>query len=138
MLFLDATVLVGAADPRDARHGDAQATFAAIGTGRYGTALTSDLVLDETVTILGRRRGAGPKAAAAFARKVLSSPRVKCLYLDEGSLGETLALYPRYEAALSFTDVSTVALMLRQGCDVLFSHDADFDRVRGILRKERP
>ncbi|MEM3087087.1 MAG: hypothetical protein QXT68_08130 [Halobacteria archaeon] len=40
--------------------------------------------------------------------------------------------------ALSFTDASTVAAMRRGGIRVLYSHDTDFDSVRGVERRERP
>lgn len=137
MLFLDTTVLVGAADLSDECHADGAALLKDLASGRRGTALTSDFVLDEAVTILGKRRGIGAKAAALFAERVLESRLVRCLYVDADVLAASLARYPRYAGALSFTDTVSVVLMERQGCEVLASHDEGFDRVAGIRRETR-
>jgi predicted nucleic acid-binding protein len=135
---LDTTVLVGAALEGDERHEESKTILSEVATGRLGTALVSELVIAEAVTILGRRPPVGPAGASAFLARVVQSPRIRCLYLDQGSILDCLALYPRFKAVLSFTDVSNVILMLRAGCNEIYSHDADFDRVPGIIRKERP
>lgn len=138
MPFLDTTVLVGGADARDARHGDGRAILRELAAGKLGTALVSDFVVDEAVTILGSRRGVGAEAAVAVLRSFLGSPRVRCLFVDAAALEETFDAYRRYRGALSFTDASTVVLMRRAGCGTLYSHDCGFDRVPGLLRRERP
>ena len=135
MLFLDTTVLVGAADARDACHEDGKATLQALATGKPGTAFVSDFVLDEAVTILGKRRGVGAAKAADFVRRVLASPRIRLLVSDTEDFAQALTDYPRHGGDLSFTDVMSLTLMKGQGCTLICSHDAGFDRVKDIKRK---
>lgn len=136
MLFLDTTMLVGAADARDECHIDGKAVLQAIATGKPGTAFVSDYVLDETLTILGSRRGVGAAKAVGFVRRVLSSPRVKMVPVDSEDFAQALADYSRIGGDLSFTDVMSLVLMKSQDCTVICSHDPGFDRITDIKRKQ--
>ncbi|MFA5942930.1 MAG: PIN domain-containing protein [Candidatus Thermoplasmatota archaeon] len=136
MLFLDTTMLVGAADARDECHDDGRAVLEAIATGKPGMALISDYVLDETLTILGKRRGIGPAKAVDFIRRVRSSPRVNLVSVDAEDFAQALTDYSRIGGALSFTDVVSLVVMKNQGCTVICSHDSGFDRVNSITRKQ--
>src|SRR5262249_49216859 len=128
---------VGAGDARDDRATDSAAILTALHASGE-RALVSDLVLAETVTILGRRPGVGPRRAAAVADRLLRVPQTLCLHLDDDALIDTPRVYERFGPALSFADASTVVLMARVGCRTLYSHDAGFDRVPTIERKARP
>lgn len=138
VFFLDSTVLVGAAHPDDVHNEDGVAVLHEVGSGGLGKALTSDLVIAECVTLLGKRRGGGARKAAEFARGLLRSPHLRPLTLDDQTIDDCLTEYARYGPALSFTDAASVVLMRREGCDTIFSHDSGFDRVPGVTRKERP
>jgi predicted nucleic acid-binding protein len=100
--------------------------------------VTTDFVLDETVTILGRRKGFGGEKAAKVCEKVLSSPRGFAVYVDEALLKEALRLYPEFKGRLSLTDVSSLVVMKRFGVREIFSHDRDFDGIQGVKRLESP
>lgn len=110
----------------------------AIRKGRTAMALTTDFVLDETITILGRRRGFGAENAAKVGRSLLSSPRVFTVYIDEMLLKEALGLYPKLQGRLSLTDVSSLVVMKRYGVAEIFSHDRDFEAIEGVRRMESP
>jgi predicted nucleic acid-binding protein len=86
LIFVDTTFWVGEADANDDLHASSHAAIDSILKGRTGTAVTTDFVLDETVTILGRRRGFGAEKAAKVGESVLSSPRVFTVYVDEALL----------------------------------------------------
>jgi predicted nucleic acid-binding protein len=129
---------VGAADSNDDLHSSAYPVVEAIRTGRTPVALTTNFVLDETVTILGRRKGFGAEKASKVASIVLSSPRVFTVHIDEALFRASLKLYPTYRGGLSLTDVSTVVSMKLYGVKEVYSHDHDFDRVQGIRRLEEP
>lgn len=101
------------------------------------TALTTNFVLDETVTILGRRKGFGAEKAAKVAEIILSSPRVFTVHIDESLFKESLRRYPAYKGILSLTDLSSVVAMKSYGVKEIFSHDHDFDRVEEIRRREK-
>lgn len=136
MLFLDTTVLVGAADARDACHKDGKTVLEAVAAGQPGTALVSDYVLDEALTILGKRKGVGAAKAVDFVRRIMSSPRVKTVTATPEDFLKALTEYERSDGSLSFTDAMSCVLMKSQGCKVLCSHDSGFDRIKSITRKQ--
>ncbi len=138
MIFVDTTFWVGDADSNDDFHQSAHAGVDAVRKGMMPMALTTDFVINETVTILGRRRGFGAKKAARVARSLMSSPRVFVVYMDEDLFGESLGLYPLFQGKLGLTDVASVVVMKRYGVREIFSHDQDFDNLEGVKRRERP
>ncbi len=135
MHFIDTTVLVGGGDRKDQLHEEATALLRAIPGGQHGVGIVSDLVLAETATLLGRRRG--PKEAAAFVRGFRESPSIRCVFLDGPLFDKTIGVFVRHGDRLSFTDASTVAIMESLGCRILFSHDSGFDGIPHVTRKTR-
>ncbi len=136
MIFVDTTFWVGDADSNDDFHESSHRTVEAVRTGKAPSALTTDFVLDETVTILGKRKGFGAGNAVKVAESLLSSPRVFTVYIDEALLRESLKLYPAHKGDLSLTDVTSVVVMRRYGVGRIFSHDHDFEGLEGIKRSE--
>jgi predicted nucleic acid-binding protein len=136
VIFVDTTFWVGDADSNDDFHESSHPVIEAIRTGRNPTALTTNFVLNETVTILGRRKGFGAEKASKAASIIMSSPRVFTVHVDEAMFRESLKLYPSYHGGLSLTDVSTVITMKSYGVKEVFSHDHDFGKVVGIRRRE--
>jgi len=137
LIFIDTTFWVGDADANDDFHDSAHEVIEAIRTGRTAIALTTDFVLDETVTILGRRGGFGSDKAARVAESVMSSPRVFTVYIDEVFMKESLELYPQFHGRLSLTDVCSSVVMKRYAVREIYSHDKDFDLVKGVTRREK-
>jgi predicted nucleic acid-binding protein len=134
--FVDTTVWVGEADANDDFHESSHAIVEGIRTGRTSLAITTDFIVDETVTILGKRRGFGAANASKVAASILASPRVFTVYMDETLLKESLRRYPAFQGKLSFTDVASATVMRKYGVRQIFSHDHDFDKVEGIRRAE--
>jgi predicted nucleic acid-binding protein len=134
--FVDTTIWVGEADENDDFHESSHAVVEGIRTGRTALAITTDFVLDETVTILGRRRGFGATNATRVAANIMASPRVFVVYTDETLLKESLLSYPAYSGKLSLTDVVSTTVMKKYGVRQIFSHDHDFDKVEGVRRAE--
>ncbi len=92
--------------------------------------------MNETVTILGRRKGFGPEKASRVASIILSSPRVFTVYIDEVLMKECLNLYPHFKGKLGITDVSSVIVMRKYDIKEIYSHDTDFDSVSTVTRRE--
>ena len=136
MNFIDTTFWVGEADANDDFHESSHAVIEGIRTGRASVAMTTDFVIDETVTILGKRRGFGAANASKVAASILASPRVFTVYVDDALLKESLKTYPMYEGRLSLTDVASTTVMRKYGVRQIFSHDHDFDKLEGIRRSE--
>jgi predicted nucleic acid-binding protein len=138
LIFVDTTFWVGDADSNDDFHPSAHAAIEAIRSGKTPTALTTNFVLDETVTILGRRKGFGAEKASRVATIILSSPRVFTVHIDEALFKESLKLYPSYKGELSLTSVSTLVTMRSYGVREVYSHDRHFDHIDGVRRREEP
>jgi predicted nucleic acid-binding protein len=137
LIFVDTTFWIGDADVNDDFHASSLDVVEAIRKSETSVAVTTDFVLNETVTILGRRKAFGPEKASKAASIILSSPRVLTVFIDESLLKETLELYPTYRGKLGVTDVSSVAVMKKYGLREIYSHDRDFDSVTGVKRLER-
>jgi predicted nucleic acid-binding protein len=101
-------------------------------TGKTPLGLVTDFVIDELVTILGKRKGFGAGAARDTGRAILESPRIFTVFVDDSILGAALSVYPAYNGKLSLTDVVTTVVMKKYGVNDIFSHDSDFDSVKGI------
>ncbi len=136
MIFIDTTVWVGASDKNDDFHESSRSIVEAVRLGKLPLALTTDFAIDETVTILGKRRGFGAENARKVGEKILSSPRIFVVYVDELFLKSALEHYPQYHGKLSLTDVISVVTMEKYRVNEVFSHDSDFDKVKGLSRKD--
>ena len=94
-----------------------------------------------------------PDTVIADAVYVLSSPRL--YHISRGDILEMLAALvrlPQFQVQnrwsvlqaleiyastrLDFGDALIIASMQQQGSQVLYSYDADFDRIQGITRRE--
>jgi predicted nucleic acid-binding protein len=131
-------VWVGDADRNDEFHGTAHEVIESIRLGSSPLGLTTDFIVDETVTLLGKRRGFGAAAAADVGRLIIASPRIVTVFVDESILKESIAAYARYAGKLSLTDVVSTIVMKRYSVKDVFSHDSDFDLVSGIRRITTP
>lgn len=136
MIFLDTTVWVGAVDASDRCHPDARLILEALVRGDLPLSLTSDYVLNETLTIL-KARGLNPKEVADAVIKIMLSPKVQVVFVDEAIFEGSLPLYVKYNG-LSFTDAASLFIMRKYGVKEIYSHDSDFDKVGWVIRKERP
>lgn len=135
MIFVDTTIWASAIDSSDTLHKDGAAVLEALASGKLSSAITTDFVLDETLTLL-KARGAKAESVEKAILSIVSSPRVGVLYVDEPLFRAALSTYKKYER-LSFTDAVTLTVMQQRRIKEIFSHDSDFD-VKGIQRKKRP
>jgi len=135
LIFIDTTVWVGASDTNDDFHDSSAEIVDAVRLGKLPLGLTTDFIIDETVTILGKRKGVGSENAKDIGKRIISSPRVFTVFVDETLLLESLERYPKYKAKMSLTDVCSVLVMEKYGVKEVYSHDSDFD-LTGFRRKE--
>jgi predicted nucleic acid-binding protein len=129
---------VGDADSSDEFHRSAHKNIESIRLGSSPLGLTTDFIIDETVTLLGKRKGFGSGVAAEVGKFIIASPRVVTLFVDESILKESIIAYPRYAGKLSLTDVVSTIAMKRYSVRDIFSHDSNFDLVSGIRRITKP
>ena len=132
-VLFDTDVLVAFLNHRDGRHETAAHMVREISSGRWGTPLITDYVLDEALTLL-MARGAGLAAADRLLSMVAAKseggagPRLLIWRVDESVFSEAILLFRRHFArGLSFTDCTTLALVGAMGVDFVASFDHGFD-----------
>jgi len=135
LIFIDTTIWVAAIDSSDELHEDGKKTLRALVERKISTALTTDYVLDETMTIL-KKRGNQPKKIVEAITAIIESPMVEVIFIDEKLFDESLRTFAKYEK-LSFTDAVTLTVMHKFGIKEIFTHDTDFN-LPNIVRKEKP
>ncbi len=86
---------------------------------------TSNFVLDETITLLGRR--GGYSFAAEKARKFYTSKVLTILRPTIEHEQKAVAVFEKYaDQKISFTDCTSFVLMKQHGIDKVFSFDGHF------------
>lgn len=134
--FYDTWAFVALANAGDIGHRAAVELDLALDQRGY-VAITTDYVLDETVTLLNSR--AGPAVAIEFLEGLLAraeSTDLQLLDIDAARRARACTLFKRLalEARqLSFTDVTSFAVMHELGITHAFTADQHFHRAgKGI------
>ncbi len=126
MIFGDSSFFVALSDRKDRWHA------AAVRIGRDVSAdlTVTDLVVAETVTIVGSRGGGRP--AQAMYQYFRDSCSVELV--DGRRLDAAMIQHLKYDGKLSVTDCASLIVMGDRGMSEILSFDSDFDRVNGITR----
>jgi uncharacterized protein len=82
LIFVDTTIWVSGLDTADSLHEDGRAVLEALIDESLSPALTTDFVLDETLTLL-RRRGARSEVVVKALENILASSLVRVVYVEE-------------------------------------------------------
>lgn len=127
MTFVDTGPFLARYNRRDSFHEECRALWQRLETRR--TALvTTNFVIDELLTLLGRRAGYG--FAAETGRVLYSSRALRVLRPDERDEVRAIAHFTRLaDQHVSFTDCVSFALMERHHVAVAFTLDAHFVRA---------
>lgn len=126
MIFGDSSFFVALADKKDQWHADAVRLGPLVTKGT----VVSELVIAETLTILGSRGGG--RAATTAYEFFRDSCEVE--FVGQGRLDEAMRLHLMYDGHLSVTDCTSIAIMTARKIKRILSFDSDFDRVKGIDR----
>jgi len=123
-IFVDTGGWYAAAARRDRDHEAAKLFL----SGNHLPLLTSDYVLDETVTLLNSRLG--HSYAVRFLDALQASEQVELVHLTEAHLMETINLFrSRPDKGWSFTDCSSFVLMRECGIQCAFAFDEHFQQA---------
>ena len=88
--------------------------------------VTSNFVLDETATLLGRR--ADNRFAAKRLKNIYASSVLKILRPDTEDELQAIEWFVKFaDQGVSFTDCMSFTLMAREGLRTVFSFDQHFD-----------
>jgi Predicted nucleic acid-binding protein, contains PIN domain len=123
-------VLFGFEVELDDRHDDAVRIVNDAVTGVYGTAVITDYIFDETVTLTLARTKDISKAIAVGER--LSN--LEILKINQTLFDAAWNIFRAQKARkkLSFTDCTTIAAMKLNGIDKIAAFDFGFVQVKGV------
>ena len=124
MIFIDTGAFLARHLSKDQNHRQAISFWKSI--QKKGEAcVTSNFVLDETLTLLGRRAGYG--FAAQRARNIYASESLTIIRPDKNDELKAIDFFEKYsDHRLSFTDCISVVLMQNKKIKRVFSFDHHF------------
>ena len=124
MLFIDTGAFIGKYLTQDQHHKDAQDKWQQIEKEKR-RCLTSNFVLDETFTLLGRWTNA--KFAAEKANIIYSSKMIEILRPEHSDELAAIELLQKFaDQKISYTDCISFVLMKRMKIKQAFSFDRHF------------
>ena len=132
---IDTGVLVGMADADDEHHDVAMEIVRGMDHGELPTARVTNYVVLETLNWIHDRKR-HEKAVETFER-LNQSAGFEVLHAAQKDFTNAVNLFQTYEG-LSFGDATVAAYMEREGIELLYSFDGDFDTIQGITRLETP
>ena len=126
MTFVDTSAWFAAYVPTDPQHRAVQQALAAA-----GRLVTSDYVLDETLTLL-KARGHVDRARF-FGARLLDGRAANLEYLTRGDVQQAWITFSTFrDKAWSFTDCTSYAVMKRLGIISVVALDEHFRQMSGI------
>lgn len=126
-LLVDTWGWVAVADRSDPGHEAATEIFRE--ARRSGGAITSNFILDETFTLLFKRRPF--QDAWNFTTTVVRSPFIDIQEVTGARFSTTIKLRKQFsdKPRISFTDLSTMAIMVELGISDILTADRHFTHV---------
>ena len=129
MIFVDTGAFIGWFCPNDQHH-DASVKIWASLIDSPEKLITSNFILDETITLLGRRTN--NSYACDRAEQIYSSDILHVIRVDESQETSALALFRKYsDQGISFTDCVSFSIMNDMSIETVFSFDHHF-RIAGF------
>lgn len=127
MIFLDTSLLVAYAVSGDSNHEKSVKIVDEIAEGKFGKAVASDYVFDETVTVILVRTKSLERAVRAGE---LIKESVELWKTDETAFDMAWELFSgQKETHFSFTDCTIIAQMSLNGIDRLATFDTEFKKA---------
>lgn len=128
MTFIDTGAFLARYLQRDQFHDRALKAWQELENAVSEDCFTSNFVLDETFTLLGRH--AHYRFAADRARHILASQTLRILRPDSDDEFLAIELFEKYaDQRVSFTDCVSFVLINRYRLDRVFSFDRHFERA---------
>ncbi|MFH1106366.1 MAG: PIN domain-containing protein [Candidatus Micrarchaeota archaeon] len=132
MIFVDTSIFIAAARANDPSHAQGLALIQR--AKREGeTLITSDHVLDETVTYLQAK--GGKERASEAGRQMLRLEKLQMEYNSPPRTDAALRIVGKIDG-MSFCDALSIVVMQELGIRTIYSFDSDFDKIAGIRRIE--
>ncbi len=127
MIFIDTNVIVSYAVVKDSNHDKSVSLINRVVSGEFGTAITSDYVFDETVTVI-LVRSKSLETAKAVGNIINDSMNI--LRVDETVFDNSWKKFTEQRnTRFSFTDCTILGIMEEYGIDSLASFDGEFSKA---------
>jgi uncharacterized protein len=128
MILVDTSAWVAVADGQDGSHKAALTFHRELLRGTHGRLLTTDFVMDETLTLVRKR--CGPDLVRSFAHGLDSSKSTQQLWVNTAQFVAARSLFLTQGAhAWSLTDCTSFVVMRELGIQVAFAFDRDFEQA---------
>ncbi len=125
MIFVDTSAWYAVEVEDDVNHEAACKFLSRIASGKHGVSITTDYVLDETLTLLRSRRDLA--SASAFIDKIRKSKSLRVFWINEDLFEKALNIFRKSDRkSWSFTDCTSFALMRELSVSEAFSFDSHF------------
>jgi predicted nucleic acid-binding protein len=126
-LFVDTSGWVGYYDADDRWHAAAKAAMASL-LDQGVTFVTTDYILDETITLLLYH--AGRRWALAFVEAVQGSRNVRLVQVDASIWEQAWQLFKQYDdKTWAFTDCTSFVVMRQMNLQRAFAFDHNFEQA---------
>jgi len=128
LIFIDTSAFYALEVEDDVNHANARAFLNILRKGAYGALITSDYVLDETLTLLRIKHGF--EYAVKFLNKIRSSKSLKIVWVNE-TVFEAALEYFKMNKGLkwSFTDCVSFAIMRSLDINHMFTFNKNFEQA---------
>lgn len=121
MIFVDTSAWFAVFSRRDANHVAAKNAIRSF----QEHLITTDYVVDETLTLLRARRE--KRRAFAFGRRVIDGQRAKIVRIDEQDFADAWTIFRAFaDKEWSFTDCTSRVVMERLAIQTAFAFDEHF------------
>ncbi len=135
MIFVDTGAWYALEVEDDTNHKRASQFLNEVRSRRFGSLLTTDYVLDETVTLLWLRKGS--ITALAFLDKVNRSKSIHIVWIDAPIFWKTVDfMQERKDKHWSFTDFTSFLIMKQMNATNAFGFDENFQQAGFMLLPE--
>jgi predicted nucleic acid-binding protein len=125
MIFVDTSAWLGLADSNDRDHERALAFQRRIVRGEFGRQVTSNYVLNESVTLIRRRLGVGP--ATGLSKGISQGKEVEVFWIEPVHHLDAIELMSAHaDKTWSVTDCASFVIMRSLGISDAFAFDHDF------------
>lgn len=125
MIFVDSSAWLALSDVRDGNHASARRAHSGLVTGRLGRLITTDYVMDETLTLMRKR--VGPEQVREFVERLESSRSSQLIWVTPEHYRSARSLFlAQGHRTWSFTDCTSFVIMRELGLSVAFTFDHDF------------
>ena len=128
MIFVDTGAWFALKATDDRFHDDAVAFYDELVTGRHGSLIVSDYVLDEAATLLMDTKGS--EMAASFLDEALNSKSVRLIWVDPQLFHRAVRSFKNSGSRRwSFTDCTSFELMVELNIKQAFAFDRHFSEA---------